>query len=341
MNTTTRLVGLALVAAALLAAGPAFAHPLAPSLLQLRNTEGSRFTVVWKTPLRRPVGMELEPVLPERCRAISPPESRREQSAAVTSWSVDCGGGLAAARVGVSGMAPRGPGAVVLVELASGARVQGVVTAGRPFLSIPEAPSAAAVVRSYLQMGAEHLWFGLDHVLFVLGLLLLVRGPRALLLTVLGFTLGHSVTLSLVALGWIHVPSRLVEVAIAGTLVLLALDLVRSGPGPGSGSGSLFGERPWRMATAFGLLHGLGFAGALAEVGLPPSEIPLALLCFNVGIEIGQLTLIALAIAVSRGARPFLSPLPPRLPRLAAAYGIGSLAAYWMLERAVAAWSAG
>ena len=324
---------LLLLAIGLLDQTTATAHPLAPSLLELRAEAAGGFAVVWKTPLRMAVGMQLDPVLPERCQATTEAESRAEGTAFVMRWRVDCGdAGLTGARIGVTGMIPRGPGAVVRVERASGAIVQGYVTAGQPFLSIPEVPSRADVLRNYLRIGAEHLFFGLDHVLFVLGLLLLVHSRRALLLTVTAFTLGHSVTLSLAALELLEVPSRWVEVAIAGTLVALAFELVpRAGP---ARSSALFGQRPWRMAFTFGLLHGLGFAGALNEVGLPHSEIPLALLSFNLGIEVGQLALVAAALLAALAARPVVAALPPRLPLLrVAAYGIGGMAAYWMIER--------
>jgi hypothetical protein len=219
--------------------------------------------------------------------------------------------------------------------------IQALLTSATPFVIVPERPSGAGVVGAYLWIGIEHLWFGFDHVLFVLGLLLLVRSPKALLLTVTAFTLGHSVTLSIVALGFVDVPSSLVEVAIAGTLVLLAVELVPRE----RRSMSLFGERPWRMAFAFGLLHGFGFASALTEVGLPRSELLLALVSFNFGIEVGQLALIAAAILLLLVARALVSvssrrlprvdsTLLRRLPRLAAAYGIGSLSGFWMIERA-------
>lgn len=331
-----RFLARSLVLLALVGQGTATAHPLAPSLLELRGS-GGRFEVLWKTPLRLPVDVQIEPVLPPHCQPTGPPESRREDTGLATRWSVDCGtAGLAGARLGVSGLMPRGTGAVVRVESEAGELVQSFVTSARPFVSVPVRPSAAGLLRDYVRIGVEHLWFGLDHVLFVLGLLLLVRSARGLVMTVTAFTLGHSVTLSVVALGFVAVPSTLVEVAIAGTLFLLALELV---PGERRAA-SLFGAQPWRMAFAFGLLHGLGFAGALTEVGLPRSDIPLALLSFNIGIELGQLALVVAAILAWRGARPLASALPRQLPRLASAYGIGSLAAYWTLERASAAWPA-
>ncbi|MDJ0786018.1 MAG: HupE/UreJ family protein, partial [Myxococcota bacterium] len=180
----------------------------------------------------------------------------------------------------------------------------------------------------------HHLVFGFDHVLFVLGLLLLVRGSRPLLYTITAFTVGHSVTLALSVLEIARVNSAWVEVGIALTLVATALEIV-----PRARRRSLFGRAPWRVAFAFGLLHGLGFAGALAEIGLPAGEIPLALFAFNVGIEVGQLAIVAVAlIAASAITRLFalgetsVFAQHTRL-RWVAAYGLGALSAYWLFER--------
>jgi len=170
---------------------------------------------------------------------------------------------------------------------------------------------------------------GFDHLLFVLGLILRLRGWRRLVGTITAFTVGHSVTLALATLGVIHVPTRAVEVLIAITIFAVAVELARDR----SQWPSWIRRAPWVAAFAFGLLHGLGFAGALAEVGLPPHEIPIALFSFNVGIELGQLAFVAIVL----GARRLLVAMPVRWPVAAAqipAYVIGSLAAYWAVERA-------
>jgi hypothetical protein len=186
---------------------------------------------------------------------------------------------------------------------------------------------------SYLQLGIEHLWTGFDHVLFVLGLLLLIRGRRSLLLAISAFTLGHSITLSLATLGYVDFPTGLIEVGIAASLLVLAVEI----PGRLDGRPSLLEQRPWTVTAAFGLLHGLGFAGALAEIGLPRAEIPLALLAFNVGIELGQIGLVLLAGALALAWRGSGLPLHTQRGRWAAAYAMGSLAAFWVFQRATAA----
>jgi len=195
---------------------------------------------------------------------------------------------------------------------------------------IPERPSRLGVLRDYLLLGVEHIASGLDHLLFVFGLLVLVAartGP--LVKTVTAFTVGHSVTLSLAVLGFVAFPSGLIELAIAASIFVLGAELVHT---PGERPGMLR-RFPWAMAGAFGLLHGFGFAGALAEVGLPSGEIPLALFAFNVGIELGQLAFIGLVLVAWRLVVHVQVPLPTWSHALPA-YGIGCLAAYWCIERA-------
>ena len=311
-------------------ADPAGAHPLAPSLLDLREAataSGGRITVLWRRPQLLRVGARLEPVLPGRCRTVEPPVETPEGAAEVTRWTVDCGpAGLAGGTVAVRGLAEAGSDALLRIELADGRRLQAVLRPASPSFVLPPAQGAAGVAAGYLTLGIEHLLTGWDHLAFVLGLVLLVGGWRRLLGTVTAFTLGHSLTLSLAALGVVRLPVGPIEAAIALSILALAVELARRD------RPTLLGRRPWLMAAGFGLLHGLGFAGALAEVGLPVREIPLALLAFNVGIELGQIGFIVAVL----GLVFTLAPLLRRLPAWVAAvptYLIGTLAAFWMFER--------
>ena len=188
--------------------------------------------------------------------------------------------------------------------------------------------SIADAARRYLGLGIEHILLGVDHLLFVFGLLLLVRGPWMLIKTITAFTLAHSITLALATLGFVAVPARPVDAAIALSIMFLGAEILRARQGrPG-----LAASRPWIVAFAFGLLHGLGFAGALTELGLAPGEIPLALLFFNIGVEIGQLMFVGACLALAWALRQ----LKVSWPRWAAplpAYAIGTLAAFWFIER--------
>ncbi len=322
---------LGVVAALVLGLGSAvLAHPLAPCVLEIRETAGGRAEVGWKTPLARPRGAELEPVLPPRCRTLSAPTVTQEGGGIWTRWTVDCGSaGLVGERVGVSG-----PGSVVLaalvrVTLADGRLVQGVASPGHLLIAVPPRPRALDVMRDYWRLGVAHILTGPDHLLFVFGLVLLAGTTRRLLATVSAFTLGHSITLTLAALGFVDVPSGPIEVAIAASVLALAVELARP-PGP-----TLIRRRPWLMAGAFGLLHGLGFAAALREAGLPAGEIPLALFSFNLGIEAGQVGFVLGVLALRRSVGTLIERLPGWLERVPI-YAMGSLAGYWWLDRLIA-----
>jgi hydrogenase/urease accessory protein HupE len=325
----------ALLAAAVAAVVPAaaLAHRLAPALLELFERGEGRVEIRFKIPVEQPEGSRLEPVLPAGCVAEGAPEATPEGTGVVLHWFARCGAaGLLGSQVSVKGLASSGTNALLRIELEDGRRYRTVLHAGAPSFLVPERESRLDVAHGYARLGVEHILTGFDHLLFVFGLVLLVQGGRALLATVTAFTLGHSVTLSLAALGFVHFPSAWIEVLIAGTILWLAAELALP-PDPSR----LMRRKPWLMAGAFGLLHGLGFAGALAEVGLPQGEIPLALLAFNVGIEVGQLAFVVLVLAalwlLRRGP---LSHAPGWLAR-APVTAMGALAAYWCFERSAAA----
>lgn len=308
----------------------ASAHPLAPSLLELREVGPRRVEVSWKTPLWRAPGSALRPVLPPECSGLAPPRPRADETSLVLRWTVDCGeAGLAGRRVAVEGMEESRTSVVLRARLASGEVVQALLRPGAPALVIPERPSRLAVFRDYARLGAAHVATGPDHLLFLLGLLLLVPGSRRLLATVSAFTVGHSATLCLAVLGAVDLPPRPIELLIAASVLTLAVELARGE----SERPSWLRRAPWRMAGAFGLLHGLGFAGALREAGLPAGEIPAALVAFNAGVEAAQALFVASALALATALRPALQGLPRPAARIPV-YAMGSLAAAWCMERA-------
>lgn len=309
------------------------AHPLAPSLLELREQGDGTVAVRWKSSAYRPAGTRIEPRLPTWCRPTGEPRVADTAAYREVRFTLDCGGrGLRGASIGVSDLDVSRTVALVRVELADGGLARALLDGARPSMIVPEREGRLEVAWSYFHLGVEHLLTGLDHLLFVLGLCLLVTERRSLLWTITAFTVGHSVTLTLATLGLVRFPQSIAETAIALSIVLLAAEILRESDDPGA-EPSLLRRRPWAMAFTFGLLHGLGFAGALAEVGLPESEIPLALLSFNVGIEVGQLAFVAVLLACAWIGRPLLARLPERSVRLPA-YAIGSLAAFWFFSRA-------
>jgi hydrogenase/urease accessory protein HupE len=326
MRTLARIA----LALAALAGGPTFAHPLAPSLVELRASPPGEGQLLLRTPLLRAPGGELGVDLREGCRLLGAEPTVRESNARVERWRIDCeDGDPVGALLAVEGLDASRTQALARVVFADGRVVRRLLDAEHPELRIPAAASRTAVAADHLAFGFEHLTSGLDHLLFVVGLCLLLRGWRRLLPAVTAFTLGHSLTLGLVVLGFARVPSALAELAIAGSVLLLACELARGRedpPGP-------LARHAFALPFAFGLLHGLGFAGALGEAGVPSREIPLALLCFNVGIELGQLLVVLAALVLGRAL--VAAGLPARL-RALPAYAIGSLAAFWCFERGAA-----
>ena len=319
----------ALAASWLAAAAPAAAHPLAPCLLELREQAGGVALVRFRMPRIQNPGAMLRPELPASCRAQETPRLEIDASSATLRWRVDCGpGGLRGQALRVRGLRASGSDVLLRAELADGELVRAVLRPGAESYRIPERAGRLEVGGDYLKMGAQHLLGGADHLLFVLGLVLLLPGARRLLGAVTGFTLGHSLTLSLATLGVVNVPAAPVEVGIAASLFWLATRLARE-------NGTEHLSRPFWLAASLGLLHGLGFAGALAQAGLPSGEIPLALFSFNLGIELGQLALVAALLAVRTGLRPLGARTPDWLAR-APAYAIGTIAAALVLQRVAA-----
>ena len=325
---------IALLVLPLLFSVEAQAHRFAPSLLRLFELGEDQYKVVWKTPAQRSSAIPLLPVFPDSCSGVEAEAGTLEGTGVVSSWRMDCPGGLLGKTVAVSGLAENQASVLLSLETVAGYYYQTLLNAERPGYTVPAEQTAAEVMWEYLSLGAEHIWSGIDHLLFVFGLLLLVGWCKNLVWTITAFTVGHSITLCLVTLGFFEYPVALVEFAIALSIFVLALELARKD--------GLFHRYPWTLAGGFGLLHGMGFAGALAEVGLPQAELPLALLFFNIGIEIGQLTFIFVVMTVwfvlGRLARGWQERLPQyRLPevrlQLVPVYVLGSLSVMWCIER--------
>jgi hydrogenase/urease accessory protein HupE len=313
----------------------ALAHPLAPSLLELREDGAHSVRVLWKTPRLRALGADLQPQLPEACRPLSSPREESDEGSIKLSWTVDCGsGGIVGRRIGVGGLERSGTVAVVRLVLADGRRLQGILSAQQSWMEVSARRGWHDVAREFGVLGIHHIASGTDHLLFVFGLLLLATSFAAVAQTVSAFTLGHSVTLSLVVLGVIAAPSQWIEVAIALSVLLLAIELARDNAEP-----TLMRRSPWLMAAAFGLLHGLGFAAALTEAGLPNDEVPLALLSFNVGIELGQLAFVVVILACRGLVRDRLVSLPA-WARWVPVYAMGVSASFWCFERVAALYAA-
>jgi hypothetical protein len=302
-------------------ASTAGAHPLAPSSLVLDASAAPEVSAVFRTP--RSAAGRVEPVLPDGCRLIGAVRASLDGGARVVRFRAHCEA-LVGRSVGVSGLDQSGTNALLHVILPNGREVRAVLTRDTPQLLVPEAESRLQVMRSYGALGVRHLLTGLDHVLFLLGLLLILPTWRALAVAVTGFTLGHSLTLAAATLTGPLLPPALVELAIAASLIVVAREAFESGPS------SLLARRPALVPLAFGLVHGLGFASALANLGLPGHALPLALFSFNVGIELAQLAFVALAWPLVQLATGRLPARAFELPATA----VGAFGVFLLLTRA-------
>jgi hypothetical protein len=323
----------ALLLASLLAAVPALAHRLSPAFFGLTETAPNAFDVQWKVSISGGLAAVLEPQIPAGCSLTEPVRTYVIDDIRLQHGAVSCADGLAGKAFTVNGLPDTQTDVLLRVDYLDGTASNQRLTPEAPEVTIPERSSALEVVRTYLVLGVEHILLGIDHLLFVLALLLLVNGVGRLVATVTAFTVAHSITLGAATLGFVRVPSAPVEAIIALSILFLASELARQQGAAGDARAeSLVRQFPWVVAFAFGLLHGFGFAGALSEVGVPQHAVPLALLFFNVGVEIGQLIFIVGVLGVAWLVRVSALRVPALWPR-AVAYGVGSVAAFWFIER--------
>jgi hydrogenase/urease accessory protein HupE len=310
------------------------AHRLQPAYLEINEQSTGKFSILWKRPLVGSRAMNIYPKLPSSCTNLTEPVIQPLASGAVERWLVDCGSsGMINETINIEGLSATQTDALLRVQLIDGSMRTTVLRPDSPSFLIPEKASKPKIAGSYLLLGIEHILGGFDHLLFVLGLLLIVRSTMLLIKTITSFTLAHSVTLAMATLGFVHVPQAPVEAVIALSIIFLATELSKQH----RGETGLTTKAPWLVALCFGLLHGFGFAGALTEVGLPQTDIPLALLFFNIGVEVGQLMFVAGVLAVTWLIQKMKLRWPVWVEHMPA-YAIGSLAAFWFIQRTVSFW---
>jgi hydrogenase/urease accessory protein HupE len=300
----------------LLAAAAAQADVFRPAYLELRQQAGDAWQVLWKVPAQDPATrLALRVVMPDGTEVLEPARSVFDGNALVERWRVRHAQGLIGREIHIEGRAAAATDVIVRVQRLDGSAQTERLSVSNPAFTVQAPAGALEVAWAYLVLGVEHILGGIDHLLFVLALLLVVRGGRRIVWTITAFTLAHSLTLVAATLGWVRVPGPPVEAVIALSIVFVAAEAVQAL----RGRIGLTARAPWVVAFSFGLLHGLGFAGALAEVGLPPIAIPLALLMFNLGVELGQLIFVAAVLlgmaAWPRLHGPALMPCPMRSAR--------------------------
>nr|WP_170340090.1 HupE/UreJ family protein [Ruegeria arenilitoris] len=308
------------------------AHALDPGYLDLNELAPGTWRILWRIPDVNGQPMEIDAVLPDHCAPAHGPAPTAENQAWVSSWIAECDAEIAGHVVAIDGLERQQNDVLLRVRPLNAEPVTLRFTPDEAELTVPAEPTIWSVFGSYFLLGFEHILGGWDHLLFVFALFVLVRNPWRLVGAITAFTVAHSLTLAMATLGFLNVPAGPVEAVIALSIVFLALEILRHK----EGELRLSEQYPWIVCFSFGLLHGLGFAGALAEIGLPSQEIPAALLAFNIGVEAGQLAFIAvlaLLIAMWRLIAPRNADWVTHLAIPVTGYAIGCISLYWLIER--------
>jgi len=306
-----------------------FADEIRPGYLEIKENSPNVFSVLWKVPAKGDKKLSLQAQLPLNCIEKSPPNTQLINAAYMQRWIVACDGGLVEQSISIKGLDSTNTDVLLHLEFISGTSQSVQLTpANRSYRVIAEA-SSLQIVSTYTGLGIEHILLGVDHLLFVFALLLIVNSKRRLLWTITAFTIAHSITLAGATLGFVYVPQKPVEAIIALSILFLAMEIVHGMRGrPGAAT-----RWPWLVAFIFGLLHGFGFAGALAEVGLPQQAIPLALVFFNIGVELGQLLFVASVLLLGWVLHQLKQPKLLDRAETVALYSIGGLSSFWLIER--------
>ena len=306
-------------------------HEVRPAYLELRQAAPDTYDVLWKVPALGDRRLGIDVRFPSEAKELSEPHGFFSDNAYIERRRIQRSGGLDGQTIHIDGLAATKIDVLARIERADGVTQTARLLPDSPSFTVEATPPGWKVSATYLVLGIEHIVLGIDHLLFVLALVLLVKGWKRLIGTITAFTVAHSITLAAATLGFVNVPGPPVEACIALSIVFVAAEIIRGRQGkPG-----LTERAPWVVAFTFGLLHGLGFAGALSEVGLPQHAIPLALLFFNIGVELGQLAFIAAVLGAARLIRHLRVPAPSWGWRIVP-YAIGAVAMFWVIERTVA-----
>jgi hydrogenase/urease accessory protein HupE len=310
----------------------AIGHEVRPAYLQLRQASRDTFDILWKVPaLGDNLRLGLYVELPSSCENRSAPRGEFTSGSFTQRWTVKCSGGLNGETIRIAGLSATMTDVLVRLERRDGTTQVVRLSPALPWFIVEASPGKMQVAATYMRLGIEHILGGIDHLLYILAMLLLVKGWRRVVLTMTAFTATHSVTLSAAALGFVNVPQPPVEATIALSIVFVASEIARAR----LGRSGLTERWPWAVSFIFGLLHGFGFAGGLNEVGMPQNAIPVALLFFNVGVEIGQLIFVAGVLGLLALLRRLRISVPRRL-EFVPPYAIGGVAAFWVIQRLAA-----
>ena len=305
------------------------ADEIRPGYLELKENSENTFSVIWKVPAKGDKKLALYANLPASCQDKTQPYAQLINDAYIQRRIVACDQGLLEQTLSIAGLATTNTDVLLRIEFLNGSSQSVLLTPTDNTFDIPAHTSSLQIAGTYTWLGITHILLGVDHLLFVFALLLIVTGKRQLLWTITAFTFAHSITLAGATLGLVYIPQQPVEAVIALSILFLAMEIVHGQRGhPGAAA-----RWPWLVAFIFGLLHGFGFAGALAEVGLPQQAIPLALIFFNVGVEIGQLLFVTVVLLLGWVLHRLRQQALLDRAKTVAVYAIGSLSSFWLIER--------
>lgn len=305
------------------------AHEIRPALLNIIEQKPGWFDVTWKVPVLAGYELDIQPVLPAGLAPYGPPSSHDIPGAKIQYATYQAkDGALAGETITIDGLSATQIDVMVRINFVDGSTQSAILRPANPSFTVPAPGKKGAIAWAYLRLGVEHILQGIDHLLFVLGLLLIVGSRYTLIKTITAFTIAHSITLGIATLGYASAPVQPLNAAIALSILFLGPEIVRVW----RGQTSFTIRHPWVVAFAFGLLHGFGFASGLTTIGLARTEIPMALLLFNVGVEIGQLFFVMIIVLLERSFR-ILEIRWPRWAEAMPAYTVGGLGAFWTIQR--------
>ena len=315
------------------------AHEVRPAYLELIQKDSETYNILWKVPgLGENMHLGLDMALPARTVNITQPRGMMVNNSYTERWQIKCSGGLNGDTIRFDGLSGTATDVLVRLVRLNGSVQIARITPSSPYFLASATVQPMEVVRTYSLLGIEHILSGIDHLLFVLALLIITSGGWKLVKTITAFTVSHSITLSLATLGYVHIPQKPVEAVIALSIVFVAAEILRER----QGKKGITVKAPWVVAFVFGLMHGLGFAGGLSEAGLPDGHIPTALLFFSIGVEIGHFIFIGFVLMLLGIGKRVISKLPSlsqqRLYfiRVLPAYIIGAVAMFWVIDRITA-----
>lgn len=309
-----------------------WSHEIRPAYLQIIQTSETTYEVFWKVPSMGDAVPKIQPVFPPFFTVEELKSPNQIPGSVIYSYKITSENSLQGSILTIDGLNKTLIDALVTVTYLNGEKVTMMLQPDKDSSIIPGETSTYDVIKTYSKLGVEHILLGIDHLLFILALIIITKGKWKIIKTITAFTIAHSITLSLAALGYVNFPTPPVEAVIALSIVFLAVEIVKNQ----KGEQTLTSKKPWLVAFTFGLLHGFGFAGALANIGLPQQDIPYALAFFNVGVEIGQIAFVLVVLVLikflsfKKDWSVFLKKIP--------AYAIGSLAAFWMIQRVMRFW---